>query len=207
MPAIRAAERSAYAEAALSEIQSVAYATADSVERYPANIFLTDSALQHQIFDQAPDGIIGEGGDWWVTGVEPQHDFTETHQVPDAVLFRLNVQLCHGCTNLPALGSLCQFPDFGFAQTAAVHAVFIVEVDGDSIRTCGRFDRLLEFHRSLRIDGLQIRRGDLQPAPIEHMGNQSSGEKHTEASGQLQAFYCQRSGESAQNHSSRGHGH
>ena len=63
MPAIGATERRANAEAAFGEIQSVANRAAHAVVWHPANIFLADAALQHEVFDQAADGIIGEGGD------------------------------------------------------------------------------------------------------------------------------------------------
>ena len=63
MPAVRTTQRRANAEAALGEIQSVAHGAADSVIGRPADIFLADAALQHEVFDEAADGIVRERGD------------------------------------------------------------------------------------------------------------------------------------------------
>ncbi len=63
MAAIRAAERGAHAEAALSEVQAVAGGAAYAVVLHPLHVRLIDAALQHQVFEQAAYGIVGERGD------------------------------------------------------------------------------------------------------------------------------------------------
>ena len=63
VPPVGASERRANAEAALGEIQAVADGAADAVIRGPADIFLADAALPHEVFDEAADGIVRERGD------------------------------------------------------------------------------------------------------------------------------------------------
>ena len=60
--AIGTAEGGAYAETAFGEIQSVAHGAAHAIVGNPAHVFLADAALQHEIFYQPADGIVGEGG-------------------------------------------------------------------------------------------------------------------------------------------------
>src|SRR5258706_14460774 len=61
--AIRTSERGAYAEAAFGEIEAVARAAADAVVGNPADPREVDSALQHEIFDEAAGGIVDQRGD------------------------------------------------------------------------------------------------------------------------------------------------
>src|SRR6266849_666744 len=59
--AIRTTEGGAYAEAAFGKIQSVSHGAADAIVGHPAYVFLTDAALQHEVFDQPANGIVCEG--------------------------------------------------------------------------------------------------------------------------------------------------
>src|SRR5580658_9317727 len=61
--AVGAAKGRAYAEAALSEVEAVAHGSAYAVVLYPANMRLIDAALEHEIFDEASDGVVCKGGD------------------------------------------------------------------------------------------------------------------------------------------------
>ena len=60
--AIGAAERRADAEAALGEVEPVADRAADAVVLDPRHALL-DAALEHQVFDEAADGVVRERGD------------------------------------------------------------------------------------------------------------------------------------------------
>src|SRR3984893_17764901 len=62
MSTIGTAEGSAHAKASLGKIQPVAYTSSDSVERHPADIFLTHASLKHEIFDEASDSVLSERG-------------------------------------------------------------------------------------------------------------------------------------------------
>src|SRR4029077_8902824 len=50
-------------ESALREIQPITNRATDSVVRYPSNVLLRNTPLQHEIFDEASDRIIGERSD------------------------------------------------------------------------------------------------------------------------------------------------
>jgi len=63
MSAVGTSERRADAEAALGEIQAVADSATDSVVRRPSDVPLADAALQHEVFDKAANGIVGDRGD------------------------------------------------------------------------------------------------------------------------------------------------
>src|SRR4029077_2613472 len=52
----------AYAKASLGEIQPVAHTSSDSVERHPADIFLTHASLKHEIFDETSDSVLSQRG-------------------------------------------------------------------------------------------------------------------------------------------------
>ncbi len=52
---VRTSERGAQTEASLSEIQAVADGPADTVEIHPAHIFLTNTSLEHEVFDESPN--------------------------------------------------------------------------------------------------------------------------------------------------------
>src|SRR5258708_12441506 len=62
MSTIGTAEGSAQAKASLGKIQPVAYTASDSVERHPADIFLTHASLKHEIFDETSDSVLSERG-------------------------------------------------------------------------------------------------------------------------------------------------
>ena len=61
MAAIRTTQRRTQSESSLGKIQPVADRPANSVKRHPPHIFLTDASLQHQVFDETPNGIVREG--------------------------------------------------------------------------------------------------------------------------------------------------
>src|SRR6516162_1664934 len=63
MAAIGATHGGAHAESAFGEVQAIADGAADTVEGNPADVPQVDSTLQHEIFDQAADGIVGQRGD------------------------------------------------------------------------------------------------------------------------------------------------
>jgi hypothetical protein len=63
VPAIGAANRGANAKTAFREVQPVPNRAANSVIRDPSHILLANAALQHEIFDQPSDGIVGQRGD------------------------------------------------------------------------------------------------------------------------------------------------
>jgi hypothetical protein len=63
MAAIRTSHSRAHAKSTLGKIQSVAHRSADAVVRHPADQRAIDSSLQHQIFNQLSDWILGERGD------------------------------------------------------------------------------------------------------------------------------------------------
>jgi hypothetical protein len=60
--AVRAADAAARAEAALGEVEAVADAAPDPVIFLPAQVRQVDAALEHQVLDQPPHGIVGQGG-------------------------------------------------------------------------------------------------------------------------------------------------
>ncbi len=60
--AIGNADRAAHAEAALGEVQAIARLAADAVELPPFDELGIDAALHDEIFDQAADVVVGEGG-------------------------------------------------------------------------------------------------------------------------------------------------
>ena len=62
VPAIRAAQRGAHAKAALGEVEAVAHGAADAVVLDPLHA-LFDAALEHQVFDEAADGVVGKRRD------------------------------------------------------------------------------------------------------------------------------------------------
>src|SRR5262245_18220418 len=68
--AVGAASRRTYTEAAFGEIQSVAHAAADAVILHPFDVVEIDSALQHQVFDQTPHRIVGQGRHY--SGLHPK---------------------------------------------------------------------------------------------------------------------------------------
>src|ERR1700724_676863 len=59
---MRTGEGSAHTKASLGKIQPVAYTSSDSVERHPADIFLTHASLKHEIFDEPFDSVLSERG-------------------------------------------------------------------------------------------------------------------------------------------------
>src|SRR5438309_393508 len=61
MSAIGATQSGTDAETSLGKIQSVAHSASHSVEGNPAHVFLADAALEHQVLDEASDGVVGEG--------------------------------------------------------------------------------------------------------------------------------------------------
>jgi hypothetical protein len=61
--AIRATDSRAHAKAALCKVQTVPYRSSDSIKWRPSNVFLADSSLQHQVFNQSSDGVVRERRD------------------------------------------------------------------------------------------------------------------------------------------------
>ena len=61
--AIGAADGAAQAVAALGEVQADARIAADAVEGRPLDVGEIDAALQHQVFQQAADIVLDDGGD------------------------------------------------------------------------------------------------------------------------------------------------
>jgi len=57
------AESRAYAEAAFGEVEAVADGASNAVVLDPTEVRLVDAALIHEVFDKAPDGVVGECGD------------------------------------------------------------------------------------------------------------------------------------------------
>ena len=62
-PPVRARPRAAAAVAALDEVQAVADRAADAVVGHPLDVRRVDAALEHEVLDEAPDGIVRERGD------------------------------------------------------------------------------------------------------------------------------------------------
>ena len=62
-PAVRAAARAAAAVAALDEVEAVPDRAADAVVRHPLHVRDIDAALQHEVLDEASDGILRERRD------------------------------------------------------------------------------------------------------------------------------------------------
>src|SRR5271163_1433916 len=60
MTSIRTSQWRAQTEASLGEIQPVADRPPHAVIRHPANIFLADASLQHQVFNQPSNWIVRE---------------------------------------------------------------------------------------------------------------------------------------------------
>ena len=60
--AVGAAGGGAQAEAALGEVEAVAHGAANAVVRDPSEQGGVDAALQDEVFDEAADGVVGEGG-------------------------------------------------------------------------------------------------------------------------------------------------
>src|SRR5215469_12468838 len=118
MPTVRAAKRRPDAKSSLGEIQTIAHRAAHAVVLYPAQVLKIYSPLQHEVFDQATDGVVGErrydcgiqakatpkpagdvvfaaalprakltrGGNAQVSGIQPEHDFTQTDKIPSALV-------------------------------------------------------------------------------------------------------------------------
>src|SRR5436190_6022819 len=63
VPAIGAAKRGANTKTAFREVQPIPNRAANSVIRDPSHILLGNAALQHEIFDEPSDGIVGQRGD------------------------------------------------------------------------------------------------------------------------------------------------
>src|SRR5437763_1172195 len=61
--AVGAAERGARAESALGEVEAIARAPADAVVVDPAQPGEIAAALQHEVFDQAPNSVVDERSD------------------------------------------------------------------------------------------------------------------------------------------------
>jgi len=60
--AIGAADGRTHAEAALGEVEAVANLATDAVVGNPFDEGGIDAALQDEVFDQAADGVLGQGG-------------------------------------------------------------------------------------------------------------------------------------------------
>src|SRR5262245_6520559 len=63
MAPIGTAQRRARTEASLDKVEPISRAPPHSVVRLPDEIAGVDAALQHEIFDEAPDRIVGERSD------------------------------------------------------------------------------------------------------------------------------------------------
>jgi hypothetical protein len=68
--AIRAAKGGTHPETALGKVESVANGAANAIVRDPPKMFQVDSSLEHQIFDQTADGVIGKSAD--DSGIQPE---------------------------------------------------------------------------------------------------------------------------------------
>jgi hypothetical protein len=62
MPAIRTADSTAKAEAALGEVEAVPHEPADSIVRHPFDQGSVDAPLQYQVFNESPDRVVGQRG-------------------------------------------------------------------------------------------------------------------------------------------------
>src|SRR5580698_2777623 len=62
VPAIGATQCASYPESSFRKIKAIPNRPADAVIRQPSYILLSHSALQHQVFDQASDGVFGKRG-------------------------------------------------------------------------------------------------------------------------------------------------
>ena len=62
-PPVRARARAAAAVAALDEIESVAHLPADAVKGHPLDVRYIHAALQHKIFDEPANRVVGKSGD------------------------------------------------------------------------------------------------------------------------------------------------
>ena len=60
MPAVGHAHGPAHAEAALGEVQSVAHRAPDAVVGHPAHMVHVHAALEDEVFQEPPDGVVHE---------------------------------------------------------------------------------------------------------------------------------------------------
>ena len=52
----------AHTKTAFGEIEAVANGSSDAVILFPDEMALIDAALVHEVFDEATDGVVGQGG-------------------------------------------------------------------------------------------------------------------------------------------------
>ncbi len=60
--AVRTAQPGTYAKTALGKVESIAHGAAHAIIRSPDQMRKIDAALQHQVFQQPTDGIVGQRG-------------------------------------------------------------------------------------------------------------------------------------------------
>src|SRR5256885_15864500 len=63
MATIVAADPNTRAEAALREVESIASFATHAVVLHPAQVRKVDTSLQHQVFEQTPDRVVGQRRD------------------------------------------------------------------------------------------------------------------------------------------------
>src|SRR4029077_6593282 len=107
MSPIRTSQRSAHAKSALGEIQAVSNGAADAIVFNPANVTLIDAALEHQILDQAPHGIVGESCN--ECRVQAEAAPQTARDVVFATAFPSTELACRGDTRIPRVESQHDF--------------------------------------------------------------------------------------------------
>jgi hypothetical protein len=85
---VGAADGSAHAEAAFSEVEPVADASPDAVVRHPEDVRLVDAALVEEVLDQTTDWVVDERGDDRrvepEAAAQPARDVVLAPALPDA---------------------------------------------------------------------------------------------------------------------------
>src|SRR6185437_8515889 len=141
MAAIAASEGRAHTEAALGEVEAIAHRAADAVILCPFQVGEIDTALQHQILDQPPDGVVGQCRDdrslKAETAAESARDVVLAAALPDLELAR------GGHTNVAGIESqhdLAEADEVPFALCFLPQHQTVLAGHRSCLEFCFRFD-------------------------------------------------------------------